>query len=232
MATLTAARCAAAVCCQRFLSSSVSAFVAAFASTLPSPLSVVYLVNSGSEANDLALRLSRAHSVHRDVVTLEGGYHGHTLAMIQCSPYKFQQQAAQTAPDHVHVCAAPNLYHWRHSTGMKRREDRRQTGNQSEGRESDDEEAEEDPEAVEREAGRWYAAALQRQIDGQIDMQTQIALTTHCRLFPPSDLFSFCYTQHSPLLDAVFVVSSMSRCRAARVSFFSLQATCPAVTPL
>jgi ethanolamine-phosphate phospho-lyase len=34
-------------------------------------LSVCYFVNSGSEANDLALRLARAHTKQRDVITLD-----------------------------------------------------------------------------------------------------------------------------------------------------------------
>jgi ethanolamine-phosphate phospho-lyase len=34
-------------------------------------LSVCYFVNSGSEANDLALRLARAHTQQRDTITLD-----------------------------------------------------------------------------------------------------------------------------------------------------------------
>jgi ethanolamine-phosphate phospho-lyase len=34
-------------------------------------LSVCYFVNSGSEANDLALRLARAHTQQKDVITLD-----------------------------------------------------------------------------------------------------------------------------------------------------------------
>lgn len=46
------------------------------AATLPPPLSVVFLVNSGSEASDLALSLVRAATGRFDVVALRGGYHG------------------------------------------------------------------------------------------------------------------------------------------------------------
>ena len=34
-------------------------------------LSVCYFVNSGSEANDLALRLARAHTKQKDIITLD-----------------------------------------------------------------------------------------------------------------------------------------------------------------
>lgn len=34
-------------------------------------LAVVYMVNSGSEANDLALRLARCHTKRQDIITLD-----------------------------------------------------------------------------------------------------------------------------------------------------------------
>lgn len=49
----------------------------------------VFFVNSGSEANDLALRLARAHTGGTDVIVAERAYHGHTSATIEISPYKF-----------------------------------------------------------------------------------------------------------------------------------------------
>ena len=48
-----------------------------------------YFVNSASEANELALRLARAHTGQRDVIVLERAYHGHTTTLIDISPYKF-----------------------------------------------------------------------------------------------------------------------------------------------
>ncbi|XP_075833924.1 alanine--glyoxylate aminotransferase 2, mitochondrial isoform X4 [Microtus pennsylvanicus] len=47
---------------------------------LPEPLKVIFLVNSGSEANDLAMVMARAHSNHTDIISFRGAYHG-------CSPY-------------------------------------------------------------------------------------------------------------------------------------------------
>ena len=66
---------------QRYLSSSVSLYCQALAALFPPSLSVVYLCNSGSEANDLALRLCRAHTAAADVLVLDCAYHGHTAAM-------------------------------------------------------------------------------------------------------------------------------------------------------
>uniref|UniRef100_A0A8C6E102 Alanine--glyoxylate aminotransferase 2, mitochondrial n=1 Tax=Moschus moschiferus TaxID=68415 RepID=A0A8C6E102_MOSMO len=45
---------------------------------LPEP--VIFLVNSGSEANDLAMLMARAHSNSTDIISFRGAYHG-------CSPY-------------------------------------------------------------------------------------------------------------------------------------------------
>ncbi|EGV92311.1 Alanine--glyoxylate aminotransferase 2, mitochondrial [Cricetulus griseus] len=47
---------------------------------LPEPLKVIFLVNSGSEANDLAMVMARAYSNHTDLISFRGAYHG-------CSPY-------------------------------------------------------------------------------------------------------------------------------------------------
>ncbi|KAA0719835.1 Alanine--glyoxylate aminotransferase 2, mitochondrial [Triplophysa tibetana] len=43
---------------------------------LPEPLKVVYFVNSGSEANDLAVLMARLHTGNFDILTLRGSYHG------------------------------------------------------------------------------------------------------------------------------------------------------------
>ena len=83
------------------------------ADLLPDPLQVVWFCNSGSEANDLALRLARAWNKHQssdtvndndnnndnnkknrnydNTIVVEGAYHGHTLANLEISPYKYQK---------------------------------------------------------------------------------------------------------------------------------------------
>jgi 4-aminobutyrate aminotransferase-like enzyme len=39
-------------------------------------------------ANELALRLARAYTGERNLIVLEGAYHGHTTSLIDISPYK------------------------------------------------------------------------------------------------------------------------------------------------
>src|SRR5437899_10335750 len=43
---------------------------------MPGELKVCYFVNSGSEANDLALLMARAYTGNYDVVALRNSYHG------------------------------------------------------------------------------------------------------------------------------------------------------------
>jgi ethanolamine-phosphate phospho-lyase len=73
-------------------------------------LSVCYFVNSGSEANDLALRLARTHTNAKDVITLDHAYHGHLTSVMEISPYKFNQPGGEPKPDFVHVAACPDVY--------------------------------------------------------------------------------------------------------------------------
>ncbi|MEZ6197841.1 MAG: aminotransferase class III-fold pyridoxal phosphate-dependent enzyme [Planctomycetota bacterium] len=84
---------------------------------LPDPLEVCYLVNSGSEANELALRMARTVTGRRGVLVLEHAYHGNTGAMIDISPYKHGRRGGSGAPDWVRAAPAPDLFRGRHRAG-------------------------------------------------------------------------------------------------------------------
>lgn len=73
----------------RYLHPHASLLAHRIANLLPDPLDVVFLVNSGSEANDLALRLARAYTKSRNTIVVQGGYHGNTLSVLEVSPYKY-----------------------------------------------------------------------------------------------------------------------------------------------
>ncbi len=64
----------------RFNYASVVEFSERLAALLPEPLDAVFLVNSGSEAVDLALRLALVATGHQDVVAVREAYHGWTYA--------------------------------------------------------------------------------------------------------------------------------------------------------
>lgn len=54
------------------------AYASELAARLPSRLNAFFFVNSGSEANELALELARVHTGHFDVLSLRNAYHGAT----------------------------------------------------------------------------------------------------------------------------------------------------------
>jgi 4-aminobutyrate aminotransferase-like enzyme/Ser/Thr protein kinase RdoA (MazF antagonist) len=94
----------------RYLHDHVVNYAERLTALLPKPLEVCYLVNSGSEANDLALRMARNHTRRRDLVVLENAYHGHTSLLIDVSPYKFEGPGGQGLRDFVHVAPMPDDY--------------------------------------------------------------------------------------------------------------------------
>jgi 4-aminobutyrate aminotransferase-like enzyme/Ser/Thr protein kinase RdoA (MazF antagonist) len=91
----------------RYLGEHLVEYVERLAATLPEPLSVVYLVCSGSEANELALRLARAHTGRDGVMVVDTAYHGNTNALIEISPYKFNGPGGRGCPPHVTVLPLP-----------------------------------------------------------------------------------------------------------------------------
>jgi len=94
----------------RYLHNNIVEYCQRLCSLLPDPLSVCYLVNSGSEANDLALRMAYAHTGKKDKVVLDGAYHGNLSSLIEISPYKFKGPGGQGEPQHTHTVIIPDLY--------------------------------------------------------------------------------------------------------------------------
>lgn len=101
----------------RYLHPAILDYADRLAATLPAGLEVIHLVNSGSEANELALRMARAATGRRDVVVLEGGYHGNTSGLVDVSPYKFDGPGGTGRPPATHVAPLPDSYRGRHRNG-------------------------------------------------------------------------------------------------------------------
>jgi alanine-glyoxylate transaminase / (R)-3-amino-2-methylpropionate-pyruvate transaminase len=59
-----------------YLHPNIAQYAQALASKMPGDLKVCYFVNSGSEANDLALLMARAYTGNYDVIALRNAYHG------------------------------------------------------------------------------------------------------------------------------------------------------------
>ena len=104
----------------RYLHPNVCALARKLLATMPAPLSdgVVFFVNSGSEANDLALRLARATNKRaaERVLVVDHAYHGHTVSVIGLSPYKFEHKSfgGKGQPAWVTKCPAPDTYRGPH----------------------------------------------------------------------------------------------------------------------
>jgi 4-aminobutyrate aminotransferase-like enzyme len=95
----------------RFHYRAVVEFSERLAALLPEPLDTVFLVNSGTEAVDLALRLAWANTGRRDVVTVREAYHGWSDATDAISTSVADNpNALATRPAWVHPLAAPNTY--------------------------------------------------------------------------------------------------------------------------
>jgi 4-aminobutyrate aminotransferase-like enzyme len=94
----------------RYLSDLLATYTERLVATMPAPLEVCYLVNSASEANELALRLARAATGRMDMIVLEAAYHGHTTGLIDLSPYKHAGPGGGGAPEWVHVAPLPDDY--------------------------------------------------------------------------------------------------------------------------
>ncbi|HOW84744.1 MAG TPA: aminotransferase class III-fold pyridoxal phosphate-dependent enzyme [Candidatus Aminicenantes bacterium] len=94
----------------RYLHDNLVRYAGRLAALMPDPLRVCYVLNSASEANELALRLARARTGREDVIVLESAYHGHTTGLIDISPYKFAGPGGRGRRPWVHVAPLPDDY--------------------------------------------------------------------------------------------------------------------------
>ncbi|NQY64493.1 MAG: aminotransferase class III-fold pyridoxal phosphate-dependent enzyme [Alteromonadaceae bacterium] len=99
----------------RYLHDNLVNYADKLLATMPDELSVCMLVNSGSEANELAFRLARGYSKSKgfnskELLVVDGAYHGNTNACIEASPYKFDGPGGEGAPNYVHKVALADPY--------------------------------------------------------------------------------------------------------------------------
>lgn len=78
--------------------------------TLPKDLNCVYFVNSGSEANDLAMTMARLYTGNHDIISLRNAYHGAspiTMGLTAHSTWKFPLPLSSTG---IHHAMNPDVY--------------------------------------------------------------------------------------------------------------------------
>ncbi|CAF1339167.1 unnamed protein product [Adineta ricciae] len=95
----------------RYLHDNTVVLAEKLAKTLPKSLEQIFYTNSGSEANDLAIRLARQYTGNYDILVLDNAYHGHLTTLFELSTYKFKKANTEMkAPEHVHVLSIPDIY--------------------------------------------------------------------------------------------------------------------------
>jgi len=87
----------------RYLHDNIIELAEKLTAKLPKPLSVCHFVNSGSEANELALRMAAAVTGNNNTIVLDHAYHGNTSSLINISPYKFNGKGGMGNPENVEV---------------------------------------------------------------------------------------------------------------------------------
>ena len=95
----------------RFHYSAIAEFSERLAELAPDGLDTVFLVNSGSEAVDLALRVAQVVTGRMDVVAVREAYHGWTLLSDAVTTSLYDNPTAlDSRPDWVHLASAPNTF--------------------------------------------------------------------------------------------------------------------------
>ena len=92
-----------------YLHPNIAEYGQALAAKMPGDLKVCYFVNSGSEANDLAMLMARASTGNYDLIALRNGYHGGNssgMALTAHSTWKFNVPHSFG----VHHAVAPDVY--------------------------------------------------------------------------------------------------------------------------
>tara|TARA_B100000925_G_scaffold275709_1_gene242208 strand:- start:340 stop:1626 length:1287 start_codon:yes stop_codon:yes gene_type:complete len=94
----------------RYLDETVINYAKDLTNYLPNGLTTCFFTNSGSESNDLALRLARTATDSKETIVLDGAYHGHVSSLIDISPYKHNSKGGSGPPSYVHTLPMPDSY--------------------------------------------------------------------------------------------------------------------------
>jgi len=94
----------------RYLNEVYLKYTEALLKKFPAPLNKIFLVNSGSAASDLAIRLSYSHSSNQQLLIMEHGYHGNSQLGIDISHYKFDGKGGEGKKDFITIAELPDMY--------------------------------------------------------------------------------------------------------------------------
>ncbi|HEY6977076.1 MAG TPA: aminotransferase class III-fold pyridoxal phosphate-dependent enzyme [Chitinophagaceae bacterium] len=94
----------------RYLHDNMVEYAKRLTATLPASLKVCYFTNSGSEANDLAVRMARHFTKQKDIIVLDHAYHGTSTLAMEMSPYKFDSKGGVGPMPWIHKAMMPDRY--------------------------------------------------------------------------------------------------------------------------
>tara|TARA_B100001245_G_C22890837_1_gene429011 strand:- start:1600 stop:2895 length:1296 start_codon:yes stop_codon:yes gene_type:complete len=94
----------------RYLDETIVRYAKLLTKKLPDGLDVCFFTNSGSESNDLALRIARCITGSKETIVLDGAYHGHLSSLIEISPYKHNAPGGEGPPDFVYSIPLPDSF--------------------------------------------------------------------------------------------------------------------------
>jgi 4-aminobutyrate aminotransferase-like enzyme len=97
----------------RYLHDNILSYAQRLTSRLPEELDTCFFVNSASEANELALRLAQTYTQRTDMLVIEAAYHGHTSALVELSPYKYNGPGGIGPSEWVHEVPLADVYRGR-----------------------------------------------------------------------------------------------------------------------
>ena len=98
----------------RYLHENINELAKELIETLPPELNVLHFVNSGSEANELAIRMVKAATGEKDIIASEVGYHGNTNMCVDISSYKFDGKGGHGAPEYTQTIPLPDTFRGKH----------------------------------------------------------------------------------------------------------------------
>jgi len=98
----------------RYLHDHLAEYALRLTATFPDPLSVCFFVCTGTEANDLALRLARTHTGTKEIIVLEHAYHGHSPSLIEIGTYKCEGPGGEGLAAHAYAAPIPDAYRGPH----------------------------------------------------------------------------------------------------------------------
>jgi 4-aminobutyrate aminotransferase-like enzyme len=91
----------------RYLNDVVDSYAERLLATFPAEINHLVMTCTGSEANDLALRIAKAATGGAGFIVTEAAYHGNTAAVTDVSP---SARPGQPVPRHVRVIPAPEMF--------------------------------------------------------------------------------------------------------------------------